>query len=83
MTEREEQAPPRPRRVPSGIPTLDRLVGGGLLRGDLYVVVGTPGAGKTILANQACFAHVAGFRWGLLRWHVLAERPSDEPVVLA
>jgi len=59
MTEREEQAPQRPRRVPSGIPTLDRLLGGGLLRGDLYVVVGAPGAGKTILANQACFAHVA------------------------
>jgi len=59
MTDNEEQVQSRPRRVPSGIPTLDRLLGGGLFRSDLYVVVGVPGAGKTILANQACFAHVA------------------------
>ncbi len=38
---------------------MDRLLGGGLLRGNLYAVVGVPGAGKTILGNQVCFAQAA------------------------
>ncbi len=53
-----ESGSPR-RRISSGVPGLDQLLDGGLLRGDLYVIVGPPGAGKTILGNQACFAHVA------------------------
>lgn len=42
----------------TGIEGLDRLTDGGLLRGSAYIVQGTPGAGKTILANQLCYAHV-------------------------
>lgn len=41
----------------TGIEGLDRLTGGGLFRGSAYIVQGPPGAGKTILANQLCYAH--------------------------
>lgn len=45
-------------RLETGIPGLDRLLGGGLPRGGIYTVQGPPGAGKTVLASQMCF-HVA------------------------
>lgn len=47
-------------RIPTGISGLDKILRGGLLQGGLYIVLGTPGAGKTILANQIAFHHVAG-----------------------
>ena len=47
----------RQKQVPTYVPGLDNVLGGGLLRGGLYVVRGAPGSGKTILANQICFAH--------------------------
>lgn len=46
-------------RVPSGIPGLDHVLNGGFLKGGVYIIQGVPGAGKTILANQSCFNHVA------------------------
>ena len=46
-------------RVPSGIAGLDTILGGGFLKGGLYIVQGTPGTGKTTLANQICFNHAA------------------------
>ncbi len=47
-------------RLPSGIPGIDTILQGGFLRGGVYIIQGLPGSGKTILANQVCFAHVAG-----------------------
>lgn len=44
--------------MPTGVPGLDQILDGGLFRGAVYIVRGSPGAGKTILANQACFHHV-------------------------
>lgn len=44
-------------RMPTGIPGLDAVLNGGLLRGAAYIVQGPPGAGKTILSNQICFKH--------------------------
>ncbi|MDP9358832.1 MAG: Circadian clock protein KaiC [Chloroflexota bacterium] len=38
---------------------LDRVLGGGLLAGDTYLVTGEPGTGKTTLGNQLAFSHVA------------------------
>lgn len=55
-------APPAPPRIPTGIPGLDIILGGGLLLGGLYLVEGQSGAGKTILGNQLAFAHVAAGR---------------------
>src|SRR5215213_6655395 len=46
-------------RRPTGIPGLDRILEGGLLVSGVYIVQGPPGAGKTILANQACFYHAS------------------------
>ncbi|MGF7162105.1 circadian clock protein KaiC [Rhodoligotrophos appendicifer] len=42
-------------RVPTGIPGLDDILEGGVLKGGVYIIQGAPGAGKTILANQICF----------------------------
>ncbi|CAG1018282.1 Circadian clock protein kinase KaiC [Burkholderiaceae bacterium] len=47
-------------RLPSGIPGLDRVLGGGFFRSGVYILQGLPGSGKTILANQLCYHHVAG-----------------------
>lgn len=49
-----------PDRVTSGIDGLDTILSGGFILGGMYIVQGTPGAGKTILTNQICFHHVAG-----------------------
>jgi circadian clock protein KaiC len=46
-------------RLPSGIPGLDVVLGGGFFRSGVYIVHGLPGTGKTIFANQLCYHHVA------------------------
>jgi circadian clock protein KaiC len=48
----------RSARVQSGVPGMDLVLEGGLLRGGLYAIVGGPGTGKTLLANQISFNHV-------------------------
>lgn len=58
MTETLEQ-PLGLQRFPSGIAGLDRILGGGLFIGGNYMVMGPPGAGKTILGNQLCFHHIS------------------------
>lgn len=55
-----ESTPSALTRLPTGIPGLDAVLGGGLFRGGIYIVSGSPGAGKTILANQICAAFVQG-----------------------
>jgi circadian clock protein KaiC len=54
-----ENAPLTSERIPTGVPGLDEVLGGGLLRSGIYMVMGEPGAGKTLLANQICY-HQAG-----------------------
>jgi circadian clock protein KaiC len=39
----------------TGVPHLDRILGGGLLRRSTAMVIGAPGTGKTILAQQIAF----------------------------
>ncbi|MCE7027985.1 ATPase domain-containing protein [Jiella avicenniae] len=46
-------------RFESGLPELDQILGGGLVTGGSYIIQGAPGTGKTILANQICFARAA------------------------
>jgi len=38
--------------IPTGVPGLDVILGGGLARGALTLIVGVPGSGKTTLASQ-------------------------------
>lgn len=44
-------------QLPTRVPGLDVVLNGGLLRGGVYLLMGSPGAGKTILSNQICFRH--------------------------
>jgi circadian clock protein KaiC len=44
-------------RILTGIPSLDAILEGGLLKGGVYLVQGPPGSGKTILGNHLCFSH--------------------------
>jgi circadian clock protein KaiC len=53
----DQPAPLERRRT--GIPGLDRILDGGLLEAGVYIIQGPPGAGKTILANQACFHYAS------------------------
>lgn len=47
------------RRVPSRVPGLDTILGGGFFNGGLYLVMGVAGAGKTVLGNQIIYGHAA------------------------
>ncbi|WP_354678139.1 ATPase domain-containing protein [Cupriavidus plantarum] len=59
-------------RVKSGVPGLDTVLCGGLVEGASYIVQGSPGAGKTILANQITF-HQAKHGGKVLYVTLLAE----------
>lgn len=50
------------KRLTTGIPGLDTILGGGFVEGASYIVQGQPGAGKTIFANQIAFSAVADGR---------------------
>lgn len=45
------------RSLPSGIPGLDTVLGGGLPEYSFNLIAGGPGSGKTILAHQVMFAN--------------------------
>ena len=49
-------------RVSTGNPALDRILGGGLPRNSINLVMGLPGTGKTILAEQLAFANGSAAR---------------------
>lgn len=61
----EEPGGPARRRMSSGIPGLDDVLGGGLITGGIYVLTGGPGTGKTVIANQLCFACAREHRHGV------------------
>jgi predicted ATP-dependent serine protease len=44
------------RRLPPGVLGLDQILGGGLPEFSFNLIAGTPGAGKTTLAQQIMFA---------------------------
>lgn len=44
-------------RLETGISRLDYILKGGLPRGNLHLIHGPPGSGKTVAANQMCFFH--------------------------
>ena len=63
-------------RMRSGIPRLDFILKGGLVVGGTYTVMGPPGSGKTILANQTCFNHIAAEQGICVYMTLLAESHS-------
>ena len=44
-------------QVPTGVPGLDDILGGGIPEFSFNVIAGTPGCGKTTLAHQIVFAN--------------------------
>jgi circadian clock protein KaiC len=46
-------------RLPTGVTGLDDVLGGGLLARRSYLIFGDSGSGKTVLASQIAFHHVA------------------------
>jgi len=58
MTVEGSAAEGTPDLLDSGVPSLDRVLGGGVPRGSLVMVIGAPGTGKTLLAQQVAF-HLA------------------------
>ncbi len=48
----------RQERLTTGVPRLDFITKGGLLKGASYAILGPPGSGKTVLANQIAFFHI-------------------------
>lgn len=59
MSPETESANPIFSRVTSGIAGLDTVLQGGVFEGGIYIVQGSPGAGKTILTSQICCHHAA------------------------
>ncbi len=53
------------RRLATGVPGLDDVLGGGLPEWSFNLIVGAPGAGKTTLAHQIVFANATADRPGL------------------
>jgi circadian clock protein KaiC len=47
------------RRLPTGVPGLDSLLGGGMPEFSFNIIAGPPGSGKTTLAHQLMFARAA------------------------
>ena len=62
-------------RFPTGVPGLDTITNGGLLRSGVYILQGMPGAGKTILANQIAY-HAAANGGNVVYVTMLAESHS-------
>jgi circadian clock protein KaiC len=44
-------------RLPTGVPGLDQVLGGGLPEYSMHIIAGGPGTGKTTLAQQIMFAN--------------------------
>jgi circadian clock protein KaiC len=61
-------------RLPTGVPGLDALLGGGIPEFSFNVISGAPGTGKTTLAQQLMF-HMAGPDRRALYFTVLGESP--------
>src|ERR1700678_1116449 len=44
-------------KLPTGVPGLDEILGGGLPEYSFNIIAGSPGSGKTALAHQLVFAN--------------------------
>src|SRR5665213_1162861 len=47
------------RQLPTGVPGLDEILGGGLPEFSFNIIAGAPGSGKTTLAHQIMFANAS------------------------
>ncbi len=49
----------KPERIATGVPGLDELIEGGLIKGDMHILAGAPGVGKTNLASSFVYNAVS------------------------
>ncbi len=52
-------AEPNIARIATGIRGVDTILGGGFTTGSVQLLIGKPGSGKTVFANQCAFHHAA------------------------
>src|SRR5512141_677296 len=62
------------RQLPTGVPGLDQILGGGMPEFSFNLIAGAPGAGKTTFAQQIMFALAGGDRPALY-FTVVGEPP--------
>lgn len=62
-------------RLATGVPNLDAIFWGGIPSGSVFVLVGQPGTGKTILAERIC-VHNATRDKSVLYFTTLSEPPA-------
>src|SRR5665811_1413301 len=60
------------KKLPTGVPGLDEILGGGLPEFSFNIIAGAPGSGKTTLAHQILFANATPER-PVLYFTVLGE----------
>ena len=70
----EPPRPPGDRRLSTGIPDLDTLMGGGIPEGDSVLIAGPSGTGKSVLATQFIAAGLRAGESGIIV--VFEERPA-------
>ncbi|MBY0235453.1 MAG: RAD55 family ATPase, partial [Burkholderiaceae bacterium] len=61
-------------RLPTGVPGLDQVLGGGLPEFSFNLIAGQPGCGKTTLAHQIMFSLATAQRPAIY-FSVLGESP--------
>src|SRR6202171_1122380 len=70
----DKPKPARRQRLSSGIPELDKMLGGGILEGDSVLVAGPSGTGKSALATQFIAEGVRRGEPGIMA--IFEERPE-------
>src|SRR5471032_3490181 len=70
----DKPKPARRRRLSTGIPDLDKMLGGGILEGDSMLVAGPSGTGKSALATQFIAEGLRNDEPGIMA--IFEERPE-------
>ena len=68
-----------PDMVETGVSNLDRILGGGIIRRSLMMIIGAPGTGKTLLAEQIAFHGAARLPGALSHRPLRATRQAGRP----
>ncbi|MBW4044157.1 MAG: AAA family ATPase [Acidobacteria bacterium] len=74
LTGKKRKVPAR-KRLSSGIPALDEMMGGGIPEGDSLLIAGASGTGKSLLATQFIAAGIREGEPGIVA--VFEERPDE------
>ena len=74
LTGTKKKAPDR-KRLSTGVPALDEMMGGGIPEGDSLLVAGSSGTGKSLLATQFIAAGLRQGEPGIVA--VFEERPAE------